>query len=199
MKKTIPRNVKHAFLISSYMGSVLKYHKEGRPVLLALHTRINQGMRRYALVAGGRAYNELADAGADIWRQLAEKHHTLLQINETEIFVEMLGSLMNPKNYKDFLGMEHFKTKQTTSDDKYAAMCHSVLDLNDKVNELLGTNSQVYPILKPKSEKKKKERSKSKKIETRRKKAERKEEVRKEKVSSFLKDRIAKAKENKDD
>ncbi len=66
MKKTIPKNVKHAFLISSYMGAVLKHHKEGRPKLLALHKRIDMGMKRYAIVGGSKAYYELSNAGQQI-------------------------------------------------------------------------------------------------------------------------------------
>lgn len=200
MKKAIPRNVKHAFLISSYMGSVLKYNKEGTPQLNALHRRINQGMQRFAIIGGSRAYNELSNEGARIWKELSEVHHTLLKGNETEIFVEMLGSLMSPKNHKDFLGMDHFKTKERVDDDKYAAMCYSVLDLNDKVNELLGTKSQAYPLLKPKVKKEKKKREKStKKKDTKVSRTKLKEAERRAKSRSFLRDRIAKAKSNKED
>lgn len=196
MKRTIPRNVKHAFLISSYMGSVLKYYKEGTPQLAALHERINRGMQRYALVAGSREYNALADEGARIWKELSEVHHTRLDGPETEIFIEMLGALISPKNHKDFLAMEHYKTKVRTTDEKYAEMCHSVLDLNDKVNELLGTKSQAYPLLKPKTVKKKKERVKSKAQKKHEKEVAEIAES-KARKKAFLRERIARAKENK--
>lgn len=195
--KTIPKNVKHAFLISSYMGSVLKYHKEGRPKLLALHKRIDQGMRRYAIVGGSKAYNELSNAGQQIWIDLSERHDTLLSNDETEIFVELLGSLMNPKNHKDFLGMEHFNTAYNASEQTYREMCHSVLDLNDEVNKLLGTKSQVYPVLKPKVEKAKKPKEKSKAQKAHEKRVA-EEKARQERVTKTLREMIAKAKEKKD-
>jgi hypothetical protein len=191
--KTIPKNVKHAFLISSYMGSVLKYHKEGRPKLLALHNSIDNGMRRYAIVGGSRAYYEISSQGAKIWEKLNEKHHTTLDYSETEIFVEMLGGLMNPKNHKDFLGLSHFITTHETSKEKYAAMCKSVLDLNDEVNKLLATNSQGYPLIKPKIEKvkKPKEKSKAQKIHEQN---VLEEKVRQDRVTKTLRDMIARAK-----
>ena len=191
----IPRNVKKAFLIASYMGSVLKYYKEGRPVLSALHMRIDNGMQRYCLIAGRREYHGLANSGSDIWERLSTKHHTKLSLEETEIFVELLGSLLSPKDHQDFLAMEHFTTKVKTDDEKYSKMCHSVLDLNDEVNELLGTKSVVHSVIKPKPKKEKRERDKSKKSksEIRESKAKIKEAERKAKARNFLRDKIAKA------
>lgn len=200
MAKTIPRNVKKAFLISSYMGSVLKYHKEGTTKLLALHKRINNGMNRYALVAGGKEYFNLAKSGEDIWVKLSERHKTTLTKEETEIFIELLGYVLSPKDYKDFLAMEQYKTAVRTTDEIYARMCESVLDLNDEVNELLGTKSCAHALIKPKAEKIKKQRDKAvKKVsEGKVSRNKRKEAERKAKARSFLRDVVAKAKGDED-
>ena len=160
--KTIPKNVKRAFLIASFIGSVLKSHNTGRPMLLALHKRVNQGMRRFRIVGGALAYHSLANDGKEMWIKLSERHSTHLTHAETEIFVELLGFVLSEKDYKDFLGYKHFRTDIRTDDAKYARICASVLEMNDLINELLGTKSSVgqFKILKPEKQKAKRDVSK---------------------------------------
>jgi hypothetical protein len=162
--KQAPRNVKRAFLISSFIGSVLKAHNTGRPILNAIHTRVNQGMKRYRIVAGMLSYHSLANDGQNMWVELSKRHSTHLTHEETEIFIEILGFVLSERDYKDFLGYEHFRTRVRTDDAKYARICVSVLQMNDMINELLGTKSSVCQIKQKKTEKIKTKRDGSRKL-----------------------------------
>ncbi len=148
MKKsnTPPRNVKKAFLVASFMGSVLKAHTTGTPKLTALHIRIDQGMKRYRIIAGREEYYTLTSAGMEMWKSLSKKHSTKLTHEETEIFVEYMGYLLKDKDYKDFLGFTHFKSSVRSSNEIFKAICMSLIALGEKVDEYLGTTPCVLQL-----------------------------------------------------
>ncbi len=143
MKKTIPKNVKKAFLVSSFMGSVLKTYNSGRPVLIVLHKRVNQGMRRFNLVGGRQAYYDLTNEGFEMWSRLSEEYSTKLTEDEIEIFVEVMGYLLSQKDYKDFLGSTQFKSTLKMPDIKYARVCASVIALGNEIDTHLNTKPCV--------------------------------------------------------
>lgn len=190
MSKTIPKNVKKAFLVSSFMGSVLKSYNAGRPVLFVLHKRINQGMRRFNIVGGREAYWNLTNEGLLMWTKLSKKYSTKLTEDETEIFIEMIGHLLSKKDYKDFLGVTHFKSTLKMQDIKFARICESVIALGEEIDEHVNTKPCSTPLV-FKKVKVKKVRDKSSKVSSKvsspsNKKL--KEAKRKSKVRSFLKD-----------
>jgi len=145
--KTIPRNVKKAFLISSFIGSVLKAHTTGTPILTALHIRVDQGMKRYSILVGKKAYYDLTEAGLGMWSKLSKKHSTKLTHEETEVFIEYMGYLLKDKDYKDFLGFTHFKSTITMRDTiKFKRVCNSVIALGEEVDAYLGTKPCVSQV-----------------------------------------------------
>ena len=144
--KTIPRNVKKAFLVASFMGSVLKAHTTGAPRLTALHIRIDQAMKRYSIIAGRKEYFNLTNKGLVIWTELSKKHSTKLTHAETELFIEYMGYLLSPKDYKDFLGFSHFKSSVRSSDETFAEMCNSLIALGDHVDAYVGTKPCVSQV-----------------------------------------------------
>ncbi len=137
--KTIPKNVKKAFLVASFMGSVLKAHTTGTPKLTALHIRIDQGMKRYSIIAGKKAYHELTSVGFEMWKSLAEKHSTKLTHPETEVFIEYMGYLMSENDYKNFLGFTQFKSCESVSDETLVKLCNSLIELGSLIDNHLGT------------------------------------------------------------
>ena len=144
--KTIPRNVKKAFLIASFMGSVLKAHTTGTPRLTALHIRIDQAMKRYRIIAGREEYYNLTNKGLEIWTILSKKHSTKLTHDETEVFVEYMGYVLSPKDYKDFLGFTHFKSTVRASNEVFADICDSLIALGDQVDACVGTKPCVSQV-----------------------------------------------------
>ena len=141
MRKAPPRNVRKAFLIASFMGSVLKAHTTGAPRLTALHIRINQAMKRYNILAGRKEYFELTNKGLDIWTALSKKHSTKLSHDETELFIEYMGHLLSPRDYKDFLGFTHFTSNVRASKETFAEICTSLIDLGEQVDMYVGTKA----------------------------------------------------------
>jgi len=205
-----PRHVKRAFLVASFIGSVLKSNQTGRVVLIGLERRANNAMYRFSAVSAKNEpelYRSLSNSGIKMWVDLSETHSIDLLPGEVEIFVEILGYIISPKDYKDFLGFEHFKSNVETTDEKMKKICSSALALSDKINELLGTKNYTEMVRKSKTKKVKKQRDKSKKkkeITPKKKKnakflKNQKERERKTNVRSFLQERIAEAKKRKEE
>ncbi len=139
MKKTIPRNVKKALLVASFIGAVLRAHKTGVPKLTALHIRIDQAMKRFRIIGGADAYFDITTAGQSMWMSLSEQYKTKLTFEETEVFSQYIGYLLSDKDYKEFLGFTHFESSVTVAKDKLHDITTSLIALGEMIDEYCGT------------------------------------------------------------
>ncbi len=137
--KNPPRNVKKSLLVASFIGAVLRAHKTGTPKLTALHIRIDQSMKRFVIIAGSKAYNDVTNEGQKMWMSLAKQYSTKLTFEETEVFSEYIGYLLSDKDYKEFLGFTHFESSVTLSEEKLHDITTSLIALGEMIDEYCGT------------------------------------------------------------
>ncbi len=194
MKKP-SKNTKKCFLIASFMGSVMKAHQPDIRELQILHRQIDRAMKVYSVTAGKQEYHDLTSEGFKIWKVLSEEYSTRLESDEVEIFVDLMGTLIPPKNYEEYLAVPPFISIKNLEPETMLRVCKSLLALNGLVNELLGTSSYRVPLPTVKKVKVKRVRDKSKRVKKDEvvSKSKLKEAERKGNVRSFLRDRIAKA------
>lgn len=176
------------------MGSVMKAHQPEVRELQILHRQINRAMKVYSITAGKQEYFDLTTEGFKIWKILSEEYSTRLESDEVEIFIDLMGTLVPPKNYEEYLAVPPFISIKKLEPETMLRVCKSLLALDGLVNDLLGTTSYRVPLPAMKKVKVKKERDKSKKVKKDEvvSKSKLKEAERKSNVRSFLRDRIAK-------
>lgn len=133
-----PIKAKKAFILSSLMGSVLMSTNNGEPKLSALKVQIDKAMKVFSIKAGKKEYWYLAGMVKEMWDEIAKEHNNTLDTDEVALFIEMIFNLMPSKDMKDFLNMK-YTTKEKIRDERKSAIMATVLDLDSKLNNLLGT------------------------------------------------------------
>ncbi len=204
--KQVPPHVLKAFAVSSVMGAMLVSVKSPKPRLITLRLQIDNALRVFNKKAGRKTYYAVSDKIQEIWIKLAEKHNNTLEDDEIEVFLEMVANLIPKDHYKQFLALNTFNTSHTLRDSKKSALLVSVMSLDSKLNDAFGSRStatreSIGEILSKRIAPKKVKtiRDKSSKIDKVKtiSKSKQKEADRKLSSRNFLRDRIAKAKDNK--
>lgn len=185
------------FAIASIIGATLKSSNTGDPKLLNLAVQSNKAMQVYSIKVGHTAYWEVSEAIKKIWFALAEKHENKLEHDEVPVFIQYVCMLVPENNFKSFLMVPPYTINKELSKEKNLAIVKSVLDLDNELNKLFGTRAHTVTKPKQKIAKLKKQRDKSKKKQKEKtvSRSKLKEAERKQNVRSFLRDRIAKAKD----
>lgn len=137
MAKKPNRQIKKAFALSSIVGALLMSANNGNPKLTTLKVQIDRAMKVFSIRARKDYYMISADI-KELWVEMAEKHNNSLDVDEIEVFVEMVLSLLPKNDMKEFLGI-NFKTVRTLSDSKKSALLMTVLDLDRELNTMFGT------------------------------------------------------------
>jgi hypothetical protein len=188
-----------AFAIASVIGAVLVSNQNGEPKLLALQVQINRAMKVFSIKAGYKLYWTVSNQIGKFWDEIAKRHQNTILEEEVPKFVEYLCMLIPPKDFKTFLGLSPYRTSINIDNETNRNILKSILLLDQQLNDFIGT--KAYTLTKPKEKiqkiKKKRDISKKKKKILQPTRNQIKERERHAKVKSFLKDKIAKAKEIK--
>lgn len=134
-----PNNrVKKAFALSYILRALFLSFKNGNPKITSLHVKVNDAMSVFKTKAT-RDFFVITSDISDLWVEMAKEHDNKLDEDEYEVFVEMVLSLLPRADMKKFLGMT-FSTKHTLHDSKKSALLVAVLDLDEKLNKMFGTD-----------------------------------------------------------
>lgn len=190
-----------AFAVASTIGAVLKSNQNGEPKLLALQLQVNKAMKVFSRKAGPKIYWAISNEVANIWEIIAERHQNEIKEEEVPKFIEYLCMLIPPNDFKTFLVVSPYRTNIEIRPEVNARIIESILLLDEKLNELIGTSA--YTLTKPKEKvvKEKKQRDKSKKKTTAASRLTRKQEKERQRHSnakSFLQQRIEAARAKKE-
>ena len=191
---------KKAFAIASIIGSALHDNRTSIVKLNILKLQASKAMKVYAKKVGLKEYFILTEQIAQIFEQLEKKHSNEIPIEQMPVFIELICNLIPPDHFKKFLVVSPYSTGSVEMEPAiYASVCNSILELDNSLNKLLNTEPYTLPIRKKKVQKIRQPTIKKKEptVKKKRQKVIR-EAKRRKKVKSFLKDRIAKAKENND-
>ena len=192
----VPKNIKRAYAVASYIGASLKAYTVDDPELHKLELQCKKAMAVFSKKVGKDGTMELANKLGDLWQELGDKHSHTIDEDSVPALIEGISMIVSPKEFKTFLGVpQYYKDRHQYYKD-YPKIMDSVNSLNYKLNELLGTKSVTLQKPKVKVPKVKKPREKSK-AQKRHEAEVLAEEQRVESVTKFLRDRIAKAKEMK--
>ena len=197
MAKPTP-NTKKAFAIASIIGSAFHDNRTSIIRLNTLKMQSKKAMQVYAKKVGLKEYFKLTDEIASIFDKLEQKHNNNIPIEQMPVFIELICNLIPPDHFKKYFAIGPYSTGSVEMEPAvYASVCNSVIELDSGLNKLLNTKPYTLPIRKKKVQKIAKPDSKKKKEPTIKKKRMKviREAQRKKRVKSFLKDRIAKAKE----
>lgn len=124
MGKKIPNNVRKAYAVASLIGTILKTSTTGDPKLTTLSVQANRAMRVFFAKAGAKTYFSIAEDVGSLWGEMALKHDKTLNRDEMTVFVQMMCSLISPKDYKDFLAVSPYKTHSVIQCDYIVATTH---------------------------------------------------------------------------
>ena len=195
--------VHKAFALSSIIGAMLMAHTNGNPKLVTLRIQVDKAMKVYAYKFGSKNYYMMTDEVKGIWFRLADRHNSTLDEDELSLFIEMVLSLAPKVDMKSFLGM-YFTTCNHIADSKKSAVMASVMELDEELNALCRTKQtqtrEGLGLLVVKPVKLKRVTTKTKVVSKQQVKhnkevAEHKD--RKKRISSFLRERIAAIKKDK--
>lgn len=192
MNKTPSKNIKRAYAIASYMATSLKAYKQESVELQRLELQCLRAMRVFTKQFG---YNEtmlLSKDLGDLWQYLYDNHSSTIDEDSVPALIEAMGMIIHPKDHKDFLGVPTYNDETNQHNKHYNAIMGSVNAMNWELNKLLGTKSVTLQKPKPKKVKVKRPKVKSKAQKAHEKRIE-DEKQRVERVTSFLRDRVAKA------
>ena len=134
----ITTQIKKAFAITSLVGATLKSSNNGSPRMLTLQRQCNAAMRVFNHKSR-REYYVITDQVYTLWGNIAERHDNTLDVDEIEVFCEMLLNLMPKNDMKQFLGFS-FTTKNKLRDEKKSEILMTILDVDNELNALFGTN-----------------------------------------------------------
>ena len=198
MSKKIPNKVKKAFALSSISGALITSLDSMTVKTTTLKIQIDKAMKVFFKVGGAKNYYTLSDETYKLWSVIAEKHTNTLTVEEAEIFLQMILSLMPKKDVKDFLGFT-FTTHLKMKDEKKSAILMTVMALDKELNKLYdvkttATRESIGRILAPVTAAKRVKKVRDKtakalKVKTAS-KSKLKEAERKAKVRNFLRSRI---------
>ena len=189
-----------AFALSATLGAVLKSNQNGEPKLVAMQLQINRSMQVFYRKAGPKLYWNISHVVGDIWEEIAARHQNTIKEEEVPKFIEYLCMLVPPKNFKTFLAMQPYKSSVSIRSEVNARIVESILLLDQRLNEYVGTRAYALTLKKPKIEKVKKIRDKSKKVKksTQSTSKQLKERQRHSNAKSFLQQRIEAARAKKE-
>ncbi|MEA3523317.1 MAG: hypothetical protein U9R50_10100 [Campylobacterota bacterium] len=193
------RSTQKMFAVASCIGSALKAMDDKSDFYKLLDRQVNLGMKVFNK-KDPEMYWKISKDVSEVWGELAKERSNTIPEDTIVELVNAFSNLVPEKAFKAFLKHPQPSLGNIEmSKEHFKAICDSALRLDTRFNELFGTKSYRVPLPVIKKEKIKKTRDKSKKVikEKTISKSKLKEAKRKENVRSFLKDRIAKAKENK--
>jgi hypothetical protein len=133
----ITPQIRKAFSIASLVGATLKSSNNGSPRMLTLQRQCNAAMRVFNHKSR-REYYIITDQVYTLWGKIAERHNNTLDVDEIEVFCEMLLNLMPKEDMKKFLGFT-FTTKNKLRDEKKSEILMTILDVDSELNALFGT------------------------------------------------------------
>ena len=178
------------FAIATFSGSALRALDSKDEYLVRLSNHIDNAMKVYSRQVGRKEYWRLNLELQKLWGNLAKDYSNVVQETSIPALITSFSYIVQPKDYEAFLGIR--LPRYSCSNDDWNKICDSTVRLNDELNLLLGTKSVTLVKPKQKITKVKKQRTKSTKLSTHEKSVIAARE-RKGRVSSFLKDRVAKA------
>lgn len=136
--KQVQNNIKKAFALTSLVGATLLSSNNGNPRMVTLSRQCNAAMRVFSVKAGRREYYTISEQINKLWSDIATRHNNTLDIDEIELFIELLLNLMPKSDMRKFLGFT-FTTKNKIRDERKSEILMTVLDVDSCLNELFGT------------------------------------------------------------
>lgn len=132
--------VKKCFALSSIIGALLMSANNGNHKLTALKVQIDKAMKVFSVKARKEYYMISADV-QQLWVEMAKKHNNTLDVDEIEVFVEMVLNLLPTADMKTYLGGINFTTREKLRDTKKSALLMTVMELDRRLNDMFGTNA----------------------------------------------------------
>ena len=160
--KVIPPRIIKAFAIASSIGAVIRADDNPEYKLKILMQRINAAMKVFSVQVGREEYKKISSKIAIIFEEIEAKYKGKLDEEDIPQFVELLATLVPPKDYQEFLTLKPYTTNEPRMLSKRLLNTLAYFDI--RLAELFATKAATYPIQrpKPKQVKQKKPRDKKK-------------------------------------
>ena len=163
MKNKKPsKNVDRAYAVISCIGATIKASTNLTPELIRVERKVNMMMKVYSKKAGRKHYWRTSAVIQQVWEELAAKYSNVIHEDSINVLSIAIGQLINEKTYKELLTINQLPIPDDVDPVDFKKICESTLRLNDRFNEIFGTNSAIYSIYRPKTKEPKKERPKIK-------------------------------------
>jgi len=160
--KVIPPRIIKAFAIASSIGAVIRADDNPEYKLKILMQRINAAMKVFSVQVGREEYKKISSKIAIIFEEIEAKYKGKLDEEDIPQFVELLATLVPPKDYQEFLTLKPYTTNEPRMLSKRLLNTLAYFDI--RLAELFATKAATYSIQrpKPKQVKQKKPRDKKK-------------------------------------
>ena len=159
--KVIPKNVKKAFAIATYIATALHAFEEAHTLeeeLIKLQLQVARAMKVFGAIGGTEMYLYLSDKNGDMWETLSQKNGFMLKEESLPLLVEYLCMLIPPKDFKEFIGVLPYSRERHLYMTEYPMVVKSVIMLNEELNSFYGTKFYTLPLPKKEVTKKVKEK-----------------------------------------
>ncbi len=161
--KTPPKNTQRAYAIASFILASLKGMEYNNTEIKQLHMQCARAMRSFSVQVEPEWFSEFINSIGDIWELAGKKNDSLITQESVGVLVELLGYILPPKEFKEFLGVPGYVRDGAINNAYFSDISEKVLVINEELNKLLGTKSVVLQKPKQKKVKVKKEKDKSRK------------------------------------
>ena len=160
--KVIPPRIIKAFAIASSIGAVIRADDNPEYKLKILMQRVNAAMKVFSVQVGREEYKKISNKIAIIFEEIETKYKGKLDEEDIPQFVELLATLVPPKDYQEFLTLKPYTTNEQRMLSKRLLNTLAYFDI--RLAELFATKAATYSIQrpKPKQVKQKKPRDKKK-------------------------------------
>jgi len=132
-------NTQKAFALSAIIGALMMSGTNGDVKLSALKVQIDRAMKVFSVKAPIHYYR-ISDAVKEIISELKEFNNEVT-IDEVNVYIEMLCSLIPRSDFKAFLGVSPYRTSIQVRDEKKSRLLVSVIELDKMLNDAFGTNA----------------------------------------------------------
>ncbi len=161
--KTPPKNTQRAYAVTSFILASLRGMEYDSGEVKKLHMQCARAMRSFSAQVDTDWFAIFISSIGDIWEYAGRKNDSLITQESVGALVEVLGYILPPAEFKEFLGIPAYHVEGVECNVRFKDISEIVLIINEELNKLLGTKSAVLQKPKQKKVKIKKEREKSKK------------------------------------